>query len=286
MSVGSYRKYDGANIYEPSVLVWNNYDTTAEWISPPSYYSVGGGGSSYQTMLNVFGSWDNYVYRREPISYTYSAKAKSPDLTIQVLDMDLGPVYNAEVTIVRTGFSETDYTDQNGHANFALLNDNTYTVTINYSTPYYAEENVDMGSVVIDSSLELYTEATFVTTLQKVYFDITDVNGGDYTAGNLVVWDASKGGTVGSNTSLGTDYEEFIWVARSSYETSVQYLNDNYNMASNYVNDTTISPQGNSTAPEGWFNNTGMVDLTGNDYKFVFANSMAIHITILNKIKF
>jgi len=269
MAVGSYRKWDLVNINEPSVLIWNDAGTTAEWISPPGYNYVGGGDASFQTMLNIFGAWDNYVYRQEPISQTYSGKAKNPDLSISVLDMDYGPVYNAKVMISRTGFSNTAYSDQNGLVNFALLKDDTYTINIYYSTPYYAEELVYTDSVLINSAIELYVEETFVVPLQKVYFDITDINEGDFTAGNLVVWNETKGGVVTDNVSLGTNVEHFTWIARSSYEVSVQYLNDNYKMTTPYVNDTTIFPDGNSTFLDS-FDDTGKISLGGDMYQFIF----------------
>ncbi len=84
-----------------------------------------------------------------------------------------------------------------------------------------------LSSGLIDSfslvDIALYVEETFVVPLQKVYFDITDVNEGDFTAGNLVVWNETKGGVVTDNVSLGTNVEHFTWIARSSYEVSFKY---------------------------------------------------------------
>ncbi|MBN2157645.1 MAG: VCBS repeat-containing protein [Candidatus Lokiarchaeota archaeon] len=273
MFAGSYRRYDSAlgNLPEPSILVWNQSSTIIDWISPSYYSSVGSADSNSQTMMTVFGAWDNYVYRQNPLHYLYTGKAKSPDLTIHILDMDMGPVFNASVTITLDGFSDTKHTDQNGMAIFELLNDGSYTVNVYYSTSYYSEELVYVdSSLVIDSSSQLYAEETYVVPLQKIYFDVTDINGGDFTAGNLVVWNQTKGGAVGDNMSLGTNLEYFTWIARSSYDVSVLYLNNNYKNPITYVNDTTILPVGNETSIIRDFNSTGMIDLGGNDYQFVF----------------
>ncbi len=271
MMSGTYRRWDIVNIYEPSVLVWNQDDTTAEWISPPAYNSIGGGGVTHQAMMNVFGAWDNYVCRQDPVVFIHEAGVKSPDLTINVLDMDLGPVYNAEVTITNgVIFTDTKTTDQSGQVNFQLLNDANYAVEINYSTPYHPEQTIYSDSVVIDSASQRYEEVFYVTPLQKVYFDVTDSTGGDFTYGKLVVWDDVIGGTVGDSINMGTNYEHTTWLAEQYINTSVQYTNPYYTMDSDYVlNSTNLEPEGNTTDSDA-FDTVGNNPLGDDDFQYVF----------------
>ena len=116
----------------------------------------------------------------------------------------------------------------------------------------------------------MYQEETYVVPLQKVYFDVIDKNGGDFISGNLVVWNDTKGGYIGDNISLDTNMESFTWIARPSYDVSVQYQNEYYDMTSNYVNDTIVNPNGNTTSIIDSFDDTDMIALGGDDYQFIF----------------
>lgn len=271
---GSRRDSAGANY--GAVIAWNQDSQTPIWTSEQVWSYAGTGAVGYYSMMNIFGSYNNYVYRMEPSNYIWKSKAeaKNPTLEVFVMDVDMAPVSNAKVTINKTiNDLFTTNTNTNGLARFDLLLNGEYDIQVNY-TNVLGEVIVGTDKVTINSAEDLYVEKAIITNLWQVKFNVTDVDSNQYTSGKINLYDTSKEDIIKAGILNLASQNKFTWLNRSEvpneYNYTITYENNLYNPAITDIVDSKVVKL-NTVELGANFNETLVIPMgPPNDYQYVF----------------
>ncbi|QEE17079.1 FG-GAP repeat domain-containing protein [Promethearchaeum syntrophicum] len=267
--------YESSGDYDGRVTVWDESEEfTPEWQSPIEGRMVGAYYYYSESMLTVLGGFDT---RLDPLSINYEIyipDIKPPDLSIQVFDVDKGPVPGLGVILDNgTGtpsYSEGLYTDSNGKVQFTDLAFEIYNLNISI------ENQMGNRSVYSDIIEINNTRESFVvnSTLWKISFIVEDNNENRLNYGGIDLYNETQGDNVNSSQSLAIDGTcSFYWFEKSSgpneYNYSIDYLNTVYSPDTTRIYENSVTQQG-LTSVENFFNGTTQqTDLGSNNYRHI-----------------
>ncbi|MCP4763117.1 MAG: VCBS repeat-containing protein, partial [archaeon] len=217
------------------VQAWNQDSQTPEWFGPTTYRRTGGY-YRYHSMMSILGGWDNIIYRMEPFSFIHGIGVRKPNLNIQILDKNMGPVENAEVKISYIDYEEIETTDSNGRVTFTYLNDTTYAVVVNCTNNLGNMDDITAyaGTITIDKNVALQFNKTCLTNIMQVYFDFDDVDGNSFNQANVTIYNHSVAEDMSISEIDLSENNNFIWLDRTGqdvpneYNVSLEYINEYY----------------------------------------------------------
>ncbi len=269
--------HESSGDYDGRVTVWDaDEEFTPEWQSPIEGRWVGDYGLYSESMLNVLGGFDE---RFNPLDINYEIyvpEIKPPDLTIQVFDVDKGPVAGLEVILDNgTGsptYKEALYTDSEGIVIFTDLAFETYNLNISIENQM-GNRSVYSGEIEINNTRESFVVNS---TLWKISFIVEDMNENRnrLNYGVVDLYNDTQGDTVNSSKDLASDGTcSFYWFEKSSgpneYNYSIDYVNSFYSPETTRIYENSVTQQG-LTSKEDWFNSTtDQTSLGFNDYRHI-----------------
>ena len=273
ISVGCY---ESSGDYDGRVTVWDaDEEFTPEWQSPIEGRMVGANYYYSESMLSVLGGFDT---RMSPLEIKYELhvpEIKPPDLSIQVFDVDKGPVTGLGVILDNgTGsptYREGLYTDSNGKVLFTDLGFELYNLNISIENQM-GNRSVYSGEIQINKTRE-----TFVvnSTLWKISFIVEDNNENRLNYGGIDFYNETQGDNVNSSQNLAIDGScSFYWFEKSSgsneYNYSIDYINSFYNPETTRIYENSVTQQG-LTFVKDLFNGstTQQTDLGSDDYRHI-----------------
>ncbi len=255
--------------HDGKVSLWESgSETTADWLSPEEGRYVGSYYLYSDSMLQIFGDYDSRIARIEPNHQIYTPQIKPPDITIQVFDVDKGPVPGLGVILDNEteSFSEILYTDSEGKVHFTDLLFVSYELNISIENQM-GNRSVFSGEILINDTRDSYVVDS---SLWKISFIVEDNNENELGYGGVNLYNETQGDTVNSSKDLADGSCSFHWFEKSSgpneYNYSIDYVNSFYSPETTRIYENSVTQQDlNST--ETKFNSTKAWDDDGiNNY--------------------
>ncbi|MHA1783823.1 MAG: FG-GAP-like repeat-containing protein, partial [Candidatus Helarchaeota archaeon] len=268
---GCYRGLEAD--YDGKVSLWeSDSEITPDWLSPKEGQYIGNYYLYSASMLQIFGDYDSRIARMEPDYQINTPQIKPPDITIQVFDVDKGPIPGLGVILDNETelFSESLYTDSEGKVLFTDLSFGSYELNVSIENQM-GNRSVFSGEILINNTRESFV---INSSLWKISFIVEDNDGNRLNYGGINLYNETQGDNLNSSENLALDGTcSFYWFEKSSgsneYNYSIDYFNTFYSPNITRIYENSVTQQG-LTSTENLFNGTTQqTDLGSNDYRHI-----------------